>query len=293
MEVKLGVAYLSPLRSEKRESFVLNRAPTGHIYWTDMGTGDWGSPEGLVMKLYGLTYPKAVIRIKEDLVFNKPKEIKEFKPQVKIVERSKYVFSVDPRPFNRKDKAYWTDYGITLETLKKYHVAPCRRLAIYENKIAKSVFYERPSEPQYSFNFDGNYKIYRPYSKVKWLSNISQTDVQGLKQLPKEEKLLVITKSLKDVMLFQEMSIPAVAPHSEVSFLPAPVLDDLKKRFKTIIIWFDEDKTGKEMATKFSQLHMLRTTFTGISEAKDITDYFKLFGATKTQNLLREKLDIA
>ena len=291
-EIELGKAYLSPLRKEKNPSFALYKASTGRIYWSDKGTGEWGSVTGLVMLLYGLTLSQAVERIKKDILFNEKREIKEWKSVVKPLERSKYVFSVDSRAFNRNDYKYWADYGISPETLSKYEIKPCRRLVIYREKVAKSVFYELRGEPQYSFKFGNNYKIYRPYSKIKWLSNIGQTNVQGLKQLPKEGKLLVIQKSLKDVLLLRELAISAIAPSSEVTFVSEEILNDLKKRFKRIIIWFDHDETGITMATKFGAQYNLSFVTTDDPENKDITDYFKAFGPLKTQKLITNKLDI-
>lgn len=48
--------------------------------------------------------------------------------------------------------------------------------------------------------------------------------------------ILFITKSMKDVMCLHEMGIPAVSPSSESTFLPKDVLEQLKTRFKRIII---------------------------------------------------------
>ena len=70
-------------------------------------------------------------------------------------------------------------------------------------------------------------KIYQPYSKFKWLSNTSVSDLQGLSQLPKSGDTLVITKSLKDVMCLDIWGIPAVAPSSESCVIPSDIVKQL------------------------------------------------------------------
>ena len=47
---------------------------------------------------------------------------------------------------------------------------------------------------------------------------------------------VVITKSLKDVMLLYEFNIPAIAPNSETLFISDKQLEKLKSKFKNIIV---------------------------------------------------------
>ena len=43
--------------------------------------------------------------------------------------------------------------------------------------------------------------------------------IQGMHMIPKSGEFLVITKSMKDVMLCYELGIPAIAPNSENLFI--------------------------------------------------------------------------
>ena len=82
-------------------------------------------------------------------------------------------------------------------------------------------------------------KIYRPHSltrKDKWRNNCGTYDLQGLAQLPDKGKLLIITKSLKDIMVLYEYGYTAVAPQSEHSSIPTSLMENLKGRFDKIII---------------------------------------------------------
>ena len=46
------------------------------------------------------------------------------------------------------------------------------------------------------------------------------------------------------------MGISAISPSSESTFLPDKVLEQLKKRFKRIIILFDRDEAGVKMCIR-------------------------------------------
>ena len=81
---------------------------------------------------------------------------------------------------------------------------------------------------------------------------------------------------MKDVMCLYEMGIPAISPSSESTFIPDKVLEQLKKRFKRIIILFDRDEAGVKYLRKMS----LKTGLEGLLihkkfKAKDVSDAIK------------------
>lgn len=55
---------------------------------------------------------------------------------------------------------------------------------------------------------------------------------------------IVITKSLKDVMCLYEFGIPAIAPCSENLFLTESQYEKIKKKFKRILVLYDNDRPG-------------------------------------------------
>lgn len=70
--------------------------------------------------------------------------------------------------------------------------------------------------------------------------------------MPKEGgEFLVITKSLKDVMCLYSCGITAIAPISENCFLNESQYERLRKKFKKIIIFFDNDLAGISNMNKF------------------------------------------
>lgn len=63
--------------------------------------------------------------------------------------------------------------------------------------------------------------------------------------LPKQGgDLLVITKSLKDVMCLYEYGITAIAPCSENEFLTNTQYQKVKSKFKHIALLWDNDYAG-------------------------------------------------
>ena len=56
----------------------------------------------------------------------------------------------------------------------------------------------------YAYKVYNHFKIYKPYADkyTKWRNNLTELDIQGYKQLPKTGDILVITKSMKDVMCY-------------------------------------------------------------------------------------------
>lgn len=82
--------------------------------------------------------------------------------------------------------------------------------------------------------------------------------VQGLSELPKEGgDLLIITKSLKDVMCCYEMGFNAIAAASETVFIPEDILRSLRSKWKHIVILYDRDQTGMLKARQYSKQYKI------------------------------------
>ena len=143
----------------------------------------------------------------------------------------------------------------------------------------------------YAYKVYNHFKIYRPLADkyTKWRNNLTELDIQGYKQLPKTGDILIITKSMKDVMCLYEMGIAAISPSSESTFIPDKVLKQLKKRFKRII--FDRDQAGVKYLRKIS----LKTGLEGMLihkkyKAKDISDAIKVNGFETIKKWLYEEI---
>lgn len=107
--------------------------------------------------------------------------------------------------------------------------------------------------------------------------------------LPKEgDDLIVITKSMKDAMLFYELGIPSIAPCSENLFLTDRQYNILKSKFKYCAVVYDTDIAG------ISSLRTIRKNYPDIIctyiprkyEEKDLSDFYKKYGKEQTIELI-------
>ena len=286
-DFKYGRAMCSPLRKDKSPSFTIFKHNSGKFFFKDFSTGDTGDCFTFLTKMFGLKRFDTYRLVDNDFQlgistksFRAPtkqyvgKHVKE----LENIEDSSTTIQIKSRPWNSKeDKTFWSKYGICCNILNKFHVQPAEHVWVNGNLIVSSNRYN----PIYAYNFgEGKVKIYQPYSKFKWLSNTSVSDLQGLSQLPKSGDILVITKSLKDVMCLDIWGIPSIAPSSESCVIPADIVKSLSDRFARIYILYDFDRTGISFANKHRKLYGFMPLFftngkfdTFDYKAKDLSDF--------------------
>jgi hypothetical protein len=140
----------------------------------------------------------------------------------------------------------------------------------------------------YGWKVYNAFKIYRPLANKadKWRSSLTAYDLQGFEQLEADGDLLIITKALKDVMLLRELGYNAIAPPSESTGIPEIIMNNLKKRFKRIVIFYDNDAAGFKNSELLKSEYSLDSIVIPANDSKDISDYFKANGKEKTIELL-------
>ena len=286
-QFKIGFIYNSPFREDKNPSFGIFRSrKTGKLLFKDHGNGQCGDVIKFVELYTGLTnYNDILKRIVTDLSIKnntKLKSTKEYEP-------TETVIGIVRQDWTDIDKQYWSQFGITLDTLNKFNVSSIKYYLC--NGIVKGIYKE--DNPMFAYKIYDHFKIYRPLADkyTKWRNNLSEADIQGFQQLPEKGELLIITKSLKDVMCLYEMGIPAVSPSSESTFIPDKALEVLKKRFKRILICFDRDNSGIKNMRKISLKTGLKCFLVHKKfKAKDISDAVKLNGFEVVKNWLKQYL---
>lgn len=207
------------------------------------------------------------------------------------------------RPFNIIDYNYWTRYHIPLSLLAKYKIKACSHVYIVTKSGEYKLFAKhRDDNPIYSYKIVGNinsshyddqFKIYRPYSdkKGKWVSNTDQFGIQGLEQLPKKGELLIITSSMKDVLVLNLMGYNAIALGGEGNTIPEKILDYLWACFDNIVVFYDNDKAGLKYGKNFSEQIGAGNIYIPVEyETKDISDYVEKYTFIKGIELMKELL---
>lgn len=287
-QFKVGAIYNSPFRKDRNPSFGIYYSKRANcLLFKDHGTGECGNIVKFVSLCTGKTdYQEILQDIVDRLKITNNTKLDSTKQYTPTGET---VIGVVRQPWTHADIGYWSMFHISKKTLEKFNVNSIKYYLC--NGIVKGVY--KDTNPMYAYKVFNNFKIYRPLADkyTKWRNNLSETDIQGLQQLPRKGDILIITKSLKDVMCLYEMGIPAISPSSESTWISDTILEDLKKRFKRILICFDRDTAGVRNLRKIS----LKTGLEPILihkkfKAKDISDAIKLNGFETIKQWLENEL---
>lgn len=287
-QFKVGMIYNSPFRKDKNPSFgIYYSKRTKQLLFKDHGTGECGNVIKFVSLFTGKTeYNDILSDIVDKLNITNNTKLVSSKQYIQPTET---VIGVVRQEFTDVDINYWKQFNISINTLKKFNVNSIKYYLC--NGIVKGTY--KRENPMYAYKVYNNFKIYRPLADkyTKWRNNLTDYDIQGYEQLPQKGDILFITKSMKDVMCLHEMGYPAVSPSSESTFLPKDALEQLKTRFKRIIILFDRDTAGVKRSRKLSRETGLEAMFINKKfKAKDVSDAVKANSFEEIKNWLNETI---
>lgn len=296
--------FKSPFRQDRHPSCGFFRSHTGRLYLADYARPEYTADFiKAAMLRYCLDYNEALNAIAQDFGIIKTRTVRT---AVKPIAVQKFDSSsitdirVAVTCFEERHIEFWNRFGIGMDTLKTYRVFPLSEVFIGNKVIYKSCNSEYMAFGYYhgSEEVDGKYyerwKVYFPGNKkMRFVSNWKKEWIQGLPQLPENGKLLVITKSMKDVMAMKEFGLNAVAPNSENLFVPDDILDGLSKRFKHTVIIYDNDNAGlRNMARIRRQYndycYMWIPKEYGV---KDFSDFVERYGREETELAIRKAKD--
>lgn len=294
----------SPLRQDRRPSFGLYSTDGKRIYYTDLSTRDRGGLFDLLGNMWKCSYKEVLIRINKDIPnFNNNTNIRTYTPCT-IKSTNIYNKSTDLqckiRNWRNYDIKYWNLYGINLEWLKYAEVYPIsHKIVIKDNN--RYVFTADKYAYAYVEHKEGKVtlKIYQPFNTngYKWSSNIDRSVWSLWTKIPKYGTNLIISSSVKDCLnIMCNFKIPSICLQGE-GYLPKPhIMEELKSRYKNIIVFFDNDFTnpnnpGHNDAKKLSKEYNLKMVeIPAKYEAKDPSDLFKKYGKNRYLEIMNEIL---
>jgi len=294
--IKKGL-FCSPLRKDNTPTCSFYRNKQGELIFKDFNGSFYGNFISVVMYKYSLSYWEALRTIANDFNLIKTPGYKKHQGTVrenikKFEAPETALIRVEVQNFKPKELEWWASYGINEKTLKKFNVYSCKNIFLNGNYFMVST----DGCPAYGYygGKEDNVELWRIYfpkkKQYRFLTNWKAKQIQGFKQLPKSGKLLVITKSMKDVMCLYSLGIKAIAPNSENLFIADKVLEDLKKRFTYIVVFYDNDLPGINNMCKIKKEHP-DLTFLWIPrkyKAKDISDFRKEYGEKKTKQFIKD-----
>lgn len=207
------------------------------------------------------------------------------------------IIEIKPRRWTKADAEYWSRYGIPSRLLKYHNIKSIDYYRVSKNDYSYTVGVT-PYRLAYSIDYYWNEgvfrrKLYFPQSKGRgrFISNVDETIVQGWTLLPKQGNILFITKSYKDILIFNLLGYWAIAPNNEMSYIPDIVMNKLKSRFKNIYVWFDNDEGGIEGGEQFASKFDLKATCNPLGEPKDPSDYVEKYSLKDFDLLVTKFLD--
>lgn len=182
-QFKIGYIYNSPFREDKNPSFgIFHSKKTGKLLFKDHGNGLCGDVVKFVQEFTGITnYNDTLNQIVKDLNIKNNTVLKSTKEQKPTEET---VIGVVRQDFTEIDKSYWSQFHISIDTLKLYNVNSIKYYLC--NGIVKGIY--KDENPMYAYKVYDHFKIYRPLADkyTKWRNNLTEYDIQGYAQLPEK-----------------------------------------------------------------------------------------------------------
>lgn len=286
----------SPFRDDEVPSFTIfyHKNERNVLMFYDHATKDSGDCFSFTMKMFGIDFHKALNKIAYDFNLTDFKisdvERKQLGNFEKIKDKKVVKIAIKKRDWTINDRNYWSQYGIKKATLEKFDVCSISHV-FYNDQPVKS------DELAYAYKEwkDGilSYKIYQPKSKFKWINNANHTVHQGYTKLPERGELLIITKSLKDVMsLHDTVGLPAVGLQSESVTMKESVMDEYKRRFRKVVCLFDNDDAGVKLSKIFSEQYKIPYFLMPIiPNVTDFSDLVKYAGTETAVTIFYEQLN--
>lgn len=267
-------SYCNPLRYDQRPGCRF-REKNNRVYFYDYSKGERYDCIDIVMQTQGVDFVGALEIISEEF-------------------QTGHIFKVPPRPDNSKEWTvepqykqwenemnYWSEYYLD-DYIVKY---------LYQTKPLEQLRVNGQIKYQHGFNslafswevMPRQYKFYFPNFSVK-SKHYNAWMILGYDQLPETGNHLVITKSMKDIMVLTKLGINSVSPTSETILFEEDRIRELKQRFTHIFTLLDRDRTGMNFTNKWRKTYNTKPLL--LFDSKDISDRIKKFGFRDTSSLI-------
>ena len=269
-ELEVGKVILSPIRKDKHPTFILFiPIDLDEVFFKDFA---WvGGNVFKFVRLFALYQDNLHLKSRKEIIHYIDVEmgIGVFKGVVRKPLRrhklntsffaSKRNIRFKSREFTERDLEYWKSYHITKKVLIKYRVKSVHKLL---NDLREVLYTVPRNTLTFVYIIYNKVKLYSPESDLfKWRNTCPAHYLQGMEQIlssNSKNKKLIITKSLKDIMVFYTFigdKYDIVAPHSETNSFTEKFLSWAYDKYDTIIIIYDFDLAGVMGANKLRKLN--------------------------------------
>lgn len=322
-EVQIGEVFASPIRAnDDFPSFAIyipSRARIevrpDEIWFKDLATGDSGNIFKFV-KLYAFNNYGIILETRDQIIkyidselnlglfTNNEKSCRErlFKTNLEEVYVKELFYKF--RPFTNRDKDYWGKLYVNEEDLNFFNIHSVKYLLNPDGSIRKEFKY---NELAYIYSIWDKEKLYQPEAPKQFkFRNTCPNDYkyyQGYKQLSLKTEKLIITKSMKDVVLlwkffnkFLNIPIDVLAPPAESVNFSEEFVNFINNYYKEVLIISDFDLAGVKFANKAKKIgyryKFMSTNRVNINGKykvldKDPSDFLLMHGYDKTLEIFK------
>ena len=294
-ELELYTKYSSPLRQgDEDPSFSLyySKYKPDVIYFKDSATGKFGDVFTFLKEFLGYSMKSVLLQINSDFQLGLDHEdMGNFNPKVlkkRPVRKSPTTIKVTLR--EKESSAfinYWNNLGISKVVRDMYYARDVEVI----HYINGSEHITVPARTlTISYEILGHYKIYQPFAerKYKFRNNYLDVYVEGAMQLKFHMEFCIISKSTKECMFFRShFDWDTVAGKSENTFITPYFMENtLKKNYKYVFIWLDNDEAGRNAQEKYLRMYpwLIPVVFDPHIQHTDPTDLY--WDADDKQNVL-------
>ena len=293
-EIDIGKPIISPIRIDDDVPSFSLFIPTRltdvreeELWWRDFRDG-YGNVIKFVKLFAKTTYGEELNTIKDvvqflddiiDLGILKKSNKKYVKRKIDYnkLKKSKEILFAS-RPYTQRDILWWANYGVDENLLKKYDVRSIKYLLDENYNITKRIsIYDLT----FAYVIYDKVKVYMPEASPtrKWRNTCPSYYIQGWQQIEGKE-ILIVTKSLKDILVFKSfIDADVIAPQGESMKFTKDHLSVMSK-YKYKYVVYDYDEAGRIGADYLENLGFKkRFVSTNVNpktskvDDKDISDY--------------------
>ena len=256
--------FKSELRNDNKPTCSLY-SKGSNIYYKDWAGHFQGDIYNLVCYLNNLSYSdlmgamKIIVRDFAHVFYGNDERqnayIRSIASEVKDEENRLRKIQIKKGIWTKEMADWWNSYGIASSSFLADNDVYCAQYIWIDDKLRYT--YSK-HDPAIAYFFgQGRYKIYYPLRTkgARFIGNSSA--VQGYNQLPEKGDLLILTKSMKDVLVLKLLGFNACALQSEQHHLEKDFYEHISKRFKKIVLLYDNDDAGRNGAEKICDKYNL------------------------------------
>lgn len=281
---EIPIVINSPLRHDPRPSFSIYINDDGNIRYFDYSNKEFGGLFDLLSKKFCMDFEDTINKIYTDIGADTGSIVIDNYEKLIKVNKEKLGIKVKVRDWKEHDREFWSRLGINRQWLLFGDIYPISHSFLDLKNDGNWITI--PCE-KYAYCYrelkDGKetFKLYQPYSKEhKWLNNHDSSVWDLWEKLPETGDILFITSSRKDALtLWANTGIPSTSMQAESTIPKDSVIEELKQRFKRVIVFFDNDYDksenhghimGETLANRYG---LEQVEIPSIYESKDPSDY--------------------